>query len=210
MDIKSRMQAVLQAEAQAIAAVKVTQDFVAAVEVLIACRGKVLTTGIGKAGHIARKFAATLCSTATPADFIHPAEAAHGDIGLVGEDDVMFAFSTSGKSTEVLEILELSRHLGVAKIIGVTSHPDSSLRDYSDLVLDMGEIEEPLSSRIDPKRQHGGNARNQRRYRAGTARSQGRNPGGLRSAPPRRLPRPRRTHRQPARLIVTFWPNPAR
>ncbi len=150
MDIKSRMQAVLQAEAQAIAAVKVTQDFVAAVEVLIACRGKVLTTGIGKAGHIARKFAATLCSTATPADFIHPAEAAHGDIGLVGTDDVMFAFSTSGKSTEVLEILELSRHLGVAKIIGVTSHPDSSLRDYSDLVLDMGEIEEPCPLGLTP------------------------------------------------------------
>ena len=96
------------------------------------CKGKILTTGIGKAGHIAKKFAATLCSTATPADFIHPAEAAHGDLGLVGANDVMIAFSTSGKSREVLEILEMSRHLGVDKIIGVTSHLDSELRQHSD------------------------------------------------------------------------------
>ncbi|MEC7413918.1 MAG: SIS domain-containing protein, partial [Pseudomonadota bacterium] len=84
MDIKQRMQAVLRAEAEAINAVDVSQDFVTAVEVMQACEGKILTTGIGKAGHIAKKFAATLCSTATPADFIHPAEAAHGDLGLVG------------------------------------------------------------------------------------------------------------------------------
>ncbi|MEC7553434.1 MAG: capsule biosynthesis protein, partial [Pseudomonadota bacterium] len=81
MDIKQRMQAVLRAEAEAINAVDVSQDFVTAVEVMQACEGKILTTGIGKAGHIAKKFAATLCSTATPADFIHPAEAAHGDLG---------------------------------------------------------------------------------------------------------------------------------
>ena len=80
-----------------------------------------------------------MCSTATPADFIHPAEAAHGDLGLVGKDDVMIAFSTSGKSVEVLEILELSRHLGVTHIIGVTSHPDSALRDHCEVILDMGE-----------------------------------------------------------------------
>ena len=81
MNIKERMQAVLKAEAQAINAVEVNEDFVSAVEAMQHCRGKILTTGIGKAGHIAKKFAATLCSTATPADFIHPAEAAHGDLG---------------------------------------------------------------------------------------------------------------------------------
>ncbi|MDA1073296.1 MAG: SIS domain-containing protein [Proteobacteria bacterium] len=150
MEIRERMQAVLAAEARAIEAINVDDSFVAAVRVLAACEGKVLTTGIGKAGHIARKFAATLCSTATPADFIHPAEAAHGDLGLVGRNDVMVAFSTSGKSTEVLEILELSRHLGVATVIGVTSHPDSSLRDLSDLVLDMGIIEEPCPLGLTP------------------------------------------------------------
>ena len=150
MDIKQRMQAVLHAEADAINAVNVSSDFVTTVEVMQRCKGKILTTGIGKAGHIAKKFAATLCSTATPADFIHPAEAAHGDLGLVGQDDVMIAFSTSGKSREVIEILEMSRHLGVTTIIGVTSHPDSELRDHSDLVLDMGVITEPCPLGLTP------------------------------------------------------------
>ncbi len=150
MEIRERMRAVLDAEAQAIASINVDDNFVRAVEILQMCDGKVLTTGIGKAGHIARKFAATLCSTGTPADFIHPAEAAHGDLGLVDTHDVMIAFSTSGKSNEVLEILELSRHLGVASVIGVTSHPDSELRGLSDLVLDMGIIEEPCPIGLTP------------------------------------------------------------
>ena len=150
MNVRERMRAVLDAEADAIRAVAVTDDFVRAVECLAACSGKVVTTGIGKAGHIARKFAATLCSTATPADFIHPAEAAHGDLGLVGRDDVVVAFSTSGKSREVLELLEMARHLGVANVIGVTSHPDSELRGLADLVLDMGIIEEPCPLGLTP------------------------------------------------------------
>jgi arabinose-5-phosphate isomerase len=150
MDIKERMRAVLAAESAAIARVEVDDNFERAVRTLAACEGKVLTTGIGKAGHIARKFAATLCSTATPAGFVHPAEAAHGDLGLVGPNDVLMAFSTSGKSREVLEILELARHLGVATIIGVTSHPDSALRNLSDFVVDMGVIEEPCPLGLTP------------------------------------------------------------
>ena len=150
MDIKERMQSVLKAEAEAISAININDDYVSAVEVMMSCKGKILTTGIGKAGHIAKKFAATLCSTATPADFIHPAEAAHGDLGLVGANDVMIAFSTSGKSREVLEILEMSRHLGVDKIIGVTSHLDSELRNHSDLILNMGVITEPCPLGLTP------------------------------------------------------------
>jgi len=150
LDIKERMQAVLRAESEAIAAIHISDNFERAVRTLQHCEGKVLTTGIGKAGYIAKKFAATLCSTATPADFIHPAEAAHGDLGLVGKNDVMFAFSTSGKSREVIEILELSRHLGVETIIGVTSHPESDLRELSDFVLDMGIIEEPCPLGLTP------------------------------------------------------------
>ena len=150
MDIKERMQPVPKAEAEAISAININDDYVSAVEVMMSCKGKILTTGIGKAGHIAKKFAATLCSTATPADFIHPAEAAHGDLGLVGANDVMIAFSTSGKSREVLEILEMSRHLGVDKIIGVTSHLDSELRQHSDLILDMGTIVEPCPLGLTP------------------------------------------------------------
>jgi arabinose-5-phosphate isomerase len=150
LDIKERMRAVLVAEAEAIAAINITDDFVRAVDTLKNCSGKIITTGIGKAGYIAKKFAATLCSTATPADFIHPAEAAHGDLGLVGPRDVMIAFSTSGKSREVIEILEMSRHLGVETIIGVTSHPESELREKSDFVLDMGEIDEPCPLGLTP------------------------------------------------------------
>ena len=144
------MRAVIAAEAQAIASIDVTDDYVAAVALIAGCQGKVISTGIGKAGHIARKFAATLCSTATPAVFVHPAEAAHGDLGLVGQHDVLIAFSTSGKSIEVLEILELARHLGVTGIIGVTSHPDSDLRALSDIVLDMGVIDEACPLKLTP------------------------------------------------------------
>ena len=150
MNIKERMRAVLDAEANAIAAIEVDDSFEQAVLALQGCSGKVLATGIGKAGHIARKFAATLCSGATPADFIHPAEAAHGDLGMLAPEDVMVAFSTSGKSREVLEMLELARHLGVAGVIGVTSHPDSELRELSDLVLNMGVIEEPCPIGMTP------------------------------------------------------------
>jgi arabinose-5-phosphate isomerase len=150
MNIEERMRMVLAAEAAAISAIDVNENFVRAVSVMKDCDGKIITTGMGKAGHIAEKFAATLCSTATPAVFVHPAEAAHGDLGLVDTHDVMIAFSTSGKSREVLEILELSRHLGVATIVGVTSHPDSQLRELADFVLDMGIIEEPCPLGLTP------------------------------------------------------------
>lgn len=150
MDIKKRIQAIILCEAEAIAAIKVTPEFETAVLALQDCTGKVLTTGIGKAGLIARKFAATLCSTATPASFIHPAEAAHGDLGLIDERDSIVAFSTSGKSNEVIEMLELSRHLGVKMIIGVTSHPDSKLRKLSNIVVDMGIIQEACPYNLTP------------------------------------------------------------
>ncbi len=150
MKPSERIERVLRAEAEAILAVQVTPAFAAAVQVLAECEGKVVTTGIGKAGIIARKFAATLCSTATPASFVHPAEAAHGDLGLIAPGDVIVAISTSGKSREVLELLELCRHLKVASTIGVTSHPDSALRDLSDLILDMGVVQEPCPLGLTP------------------------------------------------------------
>jgi arabinose-5-phosphate isomerase len=150
MDIQKRIQEIILCEAAAITAIKVTPEFESAVLALQDCRGKVLTTGIGKAGLIARKFAATLCSTATPASFIHPAEAAHGDLGLIDGRDSIVAFSTSGKSNEVIEMLELSRHLGVKMIIGVTSHPDSKLRALSNIVVDMGIIQEACPHGLTP------------------------------------------------------------
>jgi arabinose-5-phosphate isomerase len=150
MDIRKRMSEIIACQAKAIAGIKVTSEFEAAVHALRACRGKVITTGMGKAGVIAKKFASTLCSTATPAIFVHPSEAAHGDLGLIDERDSIVAFSTSGKTNEVIEMLELSRHLGVKTIIGITSHPDSKLRKVSDIVLDMGTIDEPCSLGLTP------------------------------------------------------------
>lgn len=150
MEIKQRIQAVLRQEAEAILAVEVTPAFVEAVHILRDCKGKVLATGIGKAGHIARKFSATLCSTATPSAYLHPGEAAHGDLGIVSKNDCIVAFSTSGKSNEVLEMLELSRHLGVGKVIGITSHPESPMRKLCDVVVDMGEVDEACPIGLTP------------------------------------------------------------
>ncbi len=150
MDILERVQHVLEEEAAAIRSVKVTPVFEEAVRALHACQGKVVVTGMGKAGLAARKFATTLCSTRTPAAYIHPGEAAHGDLGLIGPGDVLVAFSTSGKTREVIEMLELSRHLGVASVIGVTSHTDSELRGLSDILLDMGEVREACPLGLTP------------------------------------------------------------
>lgn len=150
MDIQARIKDIMEREAAAIRAVNVTPAFEQAVRALRDCSGKVLTTGMGKAGHVARKFAGTLSSTATPAAYIHPGDAAHGDLGLVAQNDCMVAFSTSGKTREVIEMLELGRHLGLHTIIGVTSHPDSKLRELSDIILDMGAIEEPCPLGLTP------------------------------------------------------------
>lgn len=150
MDIQQRIREVLACEADAIRAVKVTECYERAILALRECRGKVLTTGMGKAGHVAHKFAATLCSTGTPAAFIHPGEAAHGDLGLIARNDVIVALSTSGKTNEIIEMLELGRHLGLQTIIGITSHPDSRLRELSDVILDMGVITEPCPLGLTP------------------------------------------------------------
>jgi arabinose-5-phosphate isomerase len=150
MNIQERLAEILAAEAAAIASVQVTPEFERAVTALRESAGKVLTTGMGKAGHVARKFASTLCSTGTPASYVHPGEAAHGDLGLVGPDDCIVAFSTSGKTREVLEMLELGRHIGLKTVIGVTSHPDSALRRMSDIVIDMGPITEPCIHGLTP------------------------------------------------------------
>ena len=150
MNIQERIREVLECEATAIRAVEVDDSFEEAVRALAACNGKVITTGIGKAGIVAHKMAATLCSTTTPTFFLHPAEAAHGDLGLAATNDCMIAYSTSGKSQEVLETIELGRHLGIETVIGITSHLDSDLRRLSDIVLNMGTIEEPCSLGLTP------------------------------------------------------------
>ena len=149
-DIQAKIRNILDREAAAISAVAVDDSYERALEALLRCRGKVVATGIGKAGLVARKFAAILCSTGTPAVFMHPAEAAHGDLGLIADGDCIVAFSTSGKTREVIELIELSRHFTQAQVIGITSHPETELRRLSDVVLDMGVIEEPCPLGMTP------------------------------------------------------------
>ena len=148
--IAARIREILEAEAEAIRAVSVDESYAAAIDLLLRCPGKVVATGMGKAGFVARKFAAILSSTASPAVFIHPAEAAHGDLGMLADGDCIVAFSTSGKTREVLEFIELSRHMKVGGVIGITSHRDSGLRDLSDVIIDMGVIFEPCSLGMTP------------------------------------------------------------
>ena len=150
LDVQAKVRYVLEREAAAIRAIRVDATYEAAIDALRLCAGKVVTTGMGKAGFLARKFAATLSSTGTPAVFIHPAEAAHGDLGLIAEGDCIVAFSTSGKTLEIVELVELSRHLTSARVICITSHPESELRRLSDVVLDMGVIEEPCPLGLTP------------------------------------------------------------
>jgi arabinose-5-phosphate isomerase len=151
LDIKQNMSQIIETEASAIRSINVTDAFEDAVNILMSCPGRVVTTGIGKAGFIAHKFASTLSSTGTPAFYIHPAEAGHGDMGMLAEGDCIIAFSTSGKSVEVIEMLEIAHHLEIHSIIGITSHTDSPLRDLSEIVLDMGpDIEEPCPLKITP------------------------------------------------------------
>ena len=150
MHVAQRIQQILQAEADAVRSVEVTDSFEEAVRVLQYCQGKVLTTGMGKAGLSAKKFSATLSSTGTPAVYVHPGEAAHGDLGVISEIDCLVAFSTSGKTREVVEMLELGKHVGLGDVIGITSHPESELRRHCDVILEMGEIREPCPLGLTP------------------------------------------------------------
>jgi arabinose-5-phosphate isomerase len=149
-DIQAKIRNILDREAAAVSAITVDESYERALEALLRCHGKVVATGIGKAGLVARKFAAILCSTGTPAVFMHPAEAAHGDLGLIAPGDCIVAFSTSGKTREVIELIELSRHFTQAEVIAITSHPESELRQLSNVVLDMGVIEEPCPLGMTP------------------------------------------------------------
>lgn len=128
---------VIDIEAAAVAALagRIDDGFMAAIDVLLACRGRVIVSGMGKSGHIARKLAATFASTGTPAHFVHPAEAAHGDLGMITGDDVLVALSNSGESEELAVIVPLVKRQG-AKLIALTGNPQSSLARQADAHLD--------------------------------------------------------------------------
>jgi arabinose-5-phosphate isomerase len=128
---------VLATEAAAISALqdRLGDDFLHAVQIILASRGRVVVSGIGKSGHIARKIASTLASTGTPAFFVHPAEAIHGDLGMITREDVMIALSNSGESAELLAIVPLIKREG-AKLIALTGNHDSALAKHADAHLD--------------------------------------------------------------------------
>ncbi|CAB3788321.1 KpsF/GutQ family sugar-phosphate isomerase [Pararobbsia alpina] len=128
---------VLETEAEAIRSLveRLDENFVRAVEILLGCKGRVVVSGIGKSGHIARKLAATFASTGTPAFFVHPAEASHGDLGMVTADDVFVALSNSGETEELLNIVPLVKRTG-AQLIAMTGRAESSLATIANIHLD--------------------------------------------------------------------------
>ncbi len=142
---------VMETEAEAIRNLMETLggDFDGAVELIFSCTGRVVLTGMGKSGIICRKIAATMSSTGTPALFIHPAEATHGDLGMVTEDDLVVAISQSGTTDEVIELMRLLRRLGVT-VIAITSNPGSPLAEAADLHLDLGVRREACPMNLAP------------------------------------------------------------
>jgi len=142
---------VLETEAAAIRALipRLDERFERAVDALQQCRGRVILTGMGKSGIICRKIAATLTSTGTPAFFLHPAEAIHGDLGVIQSDDVVVALSYSGETGEILRLLETIRRLG-AKLLAITGSPDSTLAQAADVALDCSVTEEACPLNLVP------------------------------------------------------------
>ncbi|MEQ1574999.1 MAG: KpsF/GutQ family sugar-phosphate isomerase [Vicinamibacterales bacterium] len=142
---------VLQTEAAAILALvdRLDERFEKAVRLLLDCRGRVIVTGMGKSGIICRKIAATLSSTGTPAFFLHPAEAIHGDLGVLQRDDVILALSYSGETGELLRLLETIKRLG-AKLVAVTGESTSTLAQAADVALDCRVSEEACPLNLVP------------------------------------------------------------
>ena len=134
----SRGRRVLQIEAEAVAALehRLGADFAAACRLLLACTGRIVVTGMGKSGHVGNKIAATLASTGSPAFFLHPAEAIHGDIGMITAGDVVLAISNSGETDELLTMLPVIKRLDVP-LVGLTGNPDSTLARYATVTLDI-------------------------------------------------------------------------
>jgi arabinose-5-phosphate isomerase len=145
----------LQLEAEGLSALKaalagdLADSFAEAVQALRACRGRVIVTGMGKSGHVGLKTAATLSSTGTPAYFVHPSEASHGDLGMITRDDVILAFSWSGETVELGNIVSYSRRFAVP-LIAVTSNAGSTLADAAEIVLALPHAKEACPHGLAP------------------------------------------------------------
>ncbi|HWP57220.1 MAG TPA: KpsF/GutQ family sugar-phosphate isomerase [Candidatus Acidoferrales bacterium] len=150
-EILARARRLLETEAQGILALveRLDQNLVAAADILSACQGKVVLTGLGKSGLIARKIAATFASTGTPAFFLHAAEGIHGDIGMLMKGDVVLAVSNSGETEELLKLLPIIKRLAL-KLIVLTGNPASTLGRAADVVLNVGVPEEGCPLGLSP------------------------------------------------------------
>ena len=135
--------AVIDTEAEAVAALRerIDDGFARACQYLLGCRGRVVVSGMGKSGHVGGKIAATLASTGTPAFFVHPGEASHGDLGMITSQDVVLALSNSGETDELVNILPLIKRLGVP-LVTMTGNPRSSLAEAADVNLDVSVARE--------------------------------------------------------------------
>ncbi len=142
---------VLKIEAAAVHALiaRVDNNFLAALELMLHCQGRIVVSGMGKSGHIARKIASTLASTGSPAFFVHPAEASHGDLGMITQHDVVIALSNSGESPELLTIVPILKRSG-AKLISLTGNPASSLALEADVHLDTSVEKEACPHNLAP------------------------------------------------------------
>ena len=141
--IQALGKAVVETEAKAVSDLlsRINQDFSSACECMLQCTGRIIVLGVGKSGHIAGKIAATLSSTGTPAFFVHPAEAGHGDMGVMKREDVILALSNSGESNEINAILPPIKRLGPA-LIAMTGNPQSTLARHADIHLDVSVSQE--------------------------------------------------------------------
>jgi len=141
--LKNMARAVLRTEADALLALneRIDDDFVRACEILLGCRGRIVVTGMGKSGHIANKIAATLASTGSPAFFLHPAEASHGDLGMITAGDVVLAISNSGETGEIITLLPIMKRLGTP-LITLTGNRNSTIATAADVDLDVSVAQE--------------------------------------------------------------------
>lgn len=150
-DFQATAKRVLAIESRAIEGLidTIDENFDRACEILLACKGRVIVTGMGKSGHIGNKLAATLASTGTPSFFVHPAEASHGDLGMITVDDVVLALSNSGETGEVLTILPVIKRKGTP-MISLTGRQDSTLARQSDVHLHVAVTEEACPLNLAP------------------------------------------------------------
>jgi arabinose-5-phosphate isomerase len=138
-----RAQEILKAESEAVKNIPLGGSLLKAVQLVVNCRGKVITSGMGKAGIIAKKVSSTFSSTGTPSVYLHPGEAQHGDLGMLGKNDLLLVFSNSGKTREAIEMVALARRMNKKiPVITVTAHTDSELAASSTVVLSIGKVNE--------------------------------------------------------------------